>query len=358
VSGSQQLCLDFSDIATDGLSFHTFVRALKDFNSEDSSDMKRILKIYNLYTEYGSHNRGFIRLGRQFLSFGVGKGSIDGATGQLVIPGMARLTAFAGLGVQSESLSVQAWEESRTLGGQLSVQYLHKTDITASFVEKAVRDTSTEQKMRLDLRTELRPGLRPYVGADFDFVESTLSRLYAGFADNRTDKLSSYINYSYLKPAFPKNSFFHKLENEGYSRVRAGVTFNPAWVADFTVTFVSSIYETDNAHYLEVSADGEWLSLGAGHSFGYGGERTGVFASASYPVFKTLNLDAGLDYAVYRFTEEDAVSSDENDIAGYTGAKWKPFANVDIGARVENLVNQDYEYDVRFVSNISIGFGF
>jgi len=360
VIGSQQLRFDCSDILTDGLSFHTFVRALKDFSPGDSSVFQRILKIHNLYAQYDLPKWGNIRFGRQFLSFGVAKGSMDGATVTFRVPRIARLVGFAGMGVCGESLSVQSWDESQVVGGHLYSNYLPKTSVSVSLVQRASEDTTTEQKMGFDLRFRPYPGFTPFLGANYDFINSTINELYVGLFNTSHRILSTYLNYTYLKPTFAKDSYFKNFSEhtKSHSRMRLSTTYNPDWIAAFTASYVTSIYEKDVSYSFELTADGNYASIGAGHSFGFGGEHSNIFGTFNYPILAYLDMNVGVDYGTYGTATEEDVSETENDLVAYLGGDWRPFENVRIDMRVENLINEEYQYDIRFLSSLSVGFGF
>lgn len=355
---SQQLRLDCSNIITEGFSFHTFVRTLKDFTPADSAEWKRILKIHNLYAQYRIPRRADIRLGRQFLAFGVARGSMDGAVVTFRFPGAARLVGFAGLGVSGESLAVQSWEDSHILGGHLYVDYLPGTKISTSFVQKTVNDTATEKKIGFDLRFQPYPGFRPFVGANYDLINSTINKFCVGLFNTSYSRLSTYFNYTYSKPTFPENSYFRNFSSKARSRVRLATTYRPDWIASFTGAYVTTVYSRGPSYYFELSADGDYASLGVGHAFGFGGERSGVFGAFNYPVLAYVDVNAGVDYARYGIETEEEALKTEDDLVAYVGGQWRPFEKVRLDVRVEDLINEEYDYDIRFLSSLSVGFGF
>ena len=355
---SQQLLLDWSDVITEGLSFHTFVRSLKDFTLADSAEWKRILKIHNLYAQYRVPRRADIRIGRQFLAFGVARGSMDGAAVTLKIPGTGRLVGFAGLGVSGESLAVQSWEDSHILGGHLYVNYLPGTKISTSFVQRTANDTTTEQKMGFDLRFQPYPGFNPFVGANYDIINSTVNEFYVGLFNTSYSRLSTYFNYTYSKPTFAENSYFKNFSSEARNRVRLATTYSPDWIASFTGAYVTTVYNKGPSYYFELSADGDYASLGVGHAFGFGGERSGVFGALNYPILNYVDVNAGVDYAKYGLETEEEVTETEDDLVAYVGGQWRPFEKVKVDVRVEDLINEKYDYDIRFLSSLSVGFGF
>lgn len=355
---SQQLRLDCSDIITEGFSFHTFVRSLKDFTPADSAEWKRILKIHNLYAQYRIPGRADIRVGRQFLAFGVARGSMDGAAVTLKIPGTARLVGFAGLGVSGESLAVQSWEDSHILGGHLYVNYLPGTRISTSFVQKTVNDTTTEQKMGFDLRFQPYPGFRPLLGVNYDLINSAINEFYVGLFNTSYSRLTTYFNYTYSKPTFAENSYFKNFSSEARNRVRLSTTYSPDWIASFTGAYVTTLYSKGPSYYFELSADGDYASLGVGHAVGFGGERSGVFGAFNYPILNYVDVNGGVDYARYGIETEEEALETEDDLMAYVGAEWRPFEKVKVDVRVEDLINEEYDYDIRFLSSLSVGFGF
>ncbi|MFQ5906735.1 MAG: hypothetical protein ACE5JA_09205, partial [bacterium] len=200
----------------------------------------------------------------------------------------------------------------------------------------------------------------PFLGANYDLINGTINELYVGLFNTSHRTLSTYFNYTYLKPTFAENSYFKKFSDEanGHSRMRLSTTYTPDWIASLTGSYVTSIYEKDVSHYFELTADGDYASLGVGHSFGFGGERSSVFGVFNYPILTYLDLNAGADYARYGIATEEEASETNDDLVAYVGGEWRPLEKVRIDMRIEDLVNEEYQYDIRFFSSLSVGFHF
>ena len=95
-----------------------------------------------------------------------------------------------------------------------------------------------------------------------------------------------------------------------------------------------------------------------GHAFGFGGKRSGVFGAFNYPILDYADVNAGVDYAMYGLETEEEVTETEDDLVAYVGGQWRPFEKVKVEVRVEDLINEKYDYDIRFLSSLSVGFGF
>jgi len=354
---SEQLRLSCTNVLAEGLSFHTYVRALKDFAPDDSANFERIFRLHNMYAQYSPSRWADVRLGRQYLSLGVARGSVDGVALRIRVPRASRLSIFAGLGVSGDSLILKSWSESSLFGGQLASSFFPGTDLSLSFINRSVRDTNIQQEAGLEARFRLMPGLRPSIGADYSLLSEGLKRIHIGISSFELDLVSAYINYTYTKPTFPENSFFSEFETPGYGRARLGVSYYPKWIASWSGVYVTSLYEEETSHYVELSADGDWASIGVGHSFGYGGGRSGVYVSTFYPVTPRLEIAAGVDYARYRIAALGSESGTEDDLAAHLGGSFAFLKDMELLSRIEYLLNEDYEYDIRFLSTLSVGFG-
>ncbi len=354
---SEELRFDYERLPIEGLSFHTYLRALKHFAPEDSAGFEKIFKVHNLYAVYSPARWADIRVGRQFLSYGVSRGSMDGATVRLTVPGIGRIVGIAGTAVSTESLSVQPIDGNLVWGGQIASDYLPNSDISASYFTSNRNDTTSRQTAGIDARFRPLPGVRPFLGMTYDFVGSRVNKWYVGCAARGFNDLSGYLGYTYLEPTFSDNSFFATLSSRGRSRIRLSATYSPDWIASFTAVYVNSLYETETSHYVEVSADASRASIGIGHSLGFGGERTAAFVTGNYDPLFWLLLTGGIEYARYGVATLDEPSEREDDLVAHVGADVRLSKDVGIHTRVEYLINDEYIYDVRFLSLLSLGFG-
>ena len=352
---SEQFGMDCTDLVTEGLSFHTYMRALKDFVDSDSSGLQRIIRVHNLYAQYAPTGWARFRLGRQFLSLGVTRGSVDGATVRLGAPADIRATFFAGLSVSGDSLTLKGWEDGNLLGGQLVTTYLPKTVISGSFVNRSSNGQSIQQKLGLEAKLKPHPGLHPSFGVYYDFSEEELKKLYFGCVSNGLDVASAYANYTYTNLTVPEGFLSEEDSPSGRGRLRVGASYYPQWISALSVVYVAAMYEEESSYHVEFSADKDWGSVGIGHSFGYGGGRTGAFATAFYPLLPNLTISTGVDYAKYRYSSDEDDS--ENDLATHLGVDVSLARNLKIHGRTEVLQNEEYDYDVRFLTTVSVGFG-
>jgi hypothetical protein len=354
---SEQFRMNCTDLLVEELSFHAYVRALKDFAPNDSAGLQKVLKIHNMYAQYSPIRYASVRLGRQNLSFGVARGSLDGATVSLKVPRAVRITGFVGLGVSGDSLTVRGWSEGSLFGGQFAASPLAGTDLAVSFISRSVRNTNIHREASVEARYRLLPGLRPSIGIDYDLLAEELKKVYLGFLSTGLSNVTAYANCSYTKPIFPDGSFFEELEPSGIGRVRLGATCYPGWIASLSAVYVTTAQEDRVAHYIELSADQDWISVGTGMGLGYGGARSGLFASIFYPLTDRLDVAGGVDYARYKKAALEDESDREDDLAVHLGTDLRFLRELKMHSRIEYLLNEEYDIDIRFLSVLSVGFG-
>jgi hypothetical protein len=214
---------------------------------------------------------------------------------------------------------------------------------------------TAQQELGLEAKSKLHPGFHPSFGAYYDFSEEELRKLFVGCASNGLDAVSAYGNYTYTNLTVPEGFLSEEDSPSGRGRLRVGASYYPQWVSALSVVYVAAMYEEESSHHVELSADQDWGSVGIGHSFGYGGGRTGAFANAFYPLLPNLTISGGIDYARYKYSS--AENDSENDLATHLGVDVSVARNLKIYGRTEVLQNEEYDYDFRFLTTVSVGFG-
>lgn len=370
----ERLRFDLLDLGTADLSFHGYLTARNDLTNQNIGDTRT--RLYHGYLEYSPLSKaagGFrlqSRLGRQWVSAGVGSGTVDGLLLQLDRTGWGGLSLFGGtLGIDSrEQWRFDAPEDSRRLGAELRIRPRFG-DAAAPEIKVSFADTrrdDLDESRRLGVRGSLRIRRQLHLWSEVrhDFL---LDRTYGNAAGveflKPAKKLRVWAEYNRRHAALPATSFFAFWDSKPVSELRGGLGFGIGGPYrlnfDFNRTdfkqqasFVNgaSRSKVDRSNAYRFVVERGPVQLGARFESGFGGDRTGLVASAAHRIGERWDLLADLGWQTYDWGNTDP--SDNDAASGILAATYRAAPATQLTGQVEVMNNRDLKQDLRFLLRI------
>jgi hypothetical protein len=337
---------------------------------------------YRFYDAYLKGSNLFnvldLKLGRQYVSGGSGRGTIDGAHFKLKL-GDKKQYQFIGYGGYLTPLAYDFEGYNKKLvdnflaGGQflfygvkdlsVGLSYANKrrsvdpywtfrADEVSPFNSKEVlieTESRADQYGGVDLTYRLMKKHNLYGRAYYNFNQT---KFYKGefngiFALN--DRLKLSVGYFYKEPQLSVNTIFWVFNYQKYQEVQTGLDYSTKFLGtDINIygRFSGVFYEKDNSLKIQLGLSGSSYGLGITKYTGYAGESEGAYAYFNHDVVKSmLTLTSSLNYSRYNLGN---YSKDKVNVFGGT------LGLTSNDAQGQLMTNEIYKTDTRFL----IGFNY
>ena len=386
VQGYQNL---FLDLNKDKWSFNTLLET-------DEDVMNRIDKgfhyrFYNLYVK-GTNlfNHLDLKVGRQYIFAGVGKGPVDGLFFKIKAGKNKeyQLAGFGGFATNTDYAfnKYPSLKDNYSVGGQFS--YYGVKDLVASLSYTNRRHKPQPYyALRLDsllnvheVLIDLDSPTEQFAGLDFDYTFKNVHyfcgklyydvyqrKIYRGEINARVHAMKDLnlsAGYIYRQPQISYNSIFWVFEHKQYQEIVGG--------ADYTLKNGINLYAKASDVIYSGSSSGKnnslRLQLGFNHPSyglsyvkytGYTGESDGASGYVYHEIVKSmLSATLSLDYSRYKLEEYttlgDGTSIDKvNSLSGMLGLTFRPVLQLSIDAQGQFIKNRIYNVDSRFLIGIT-----
>jgi len=388
--GYQNLLLEFSG---GKWSFNTLAATEEDLtNKPDSIDGFRY-RLYNAYIK-GSNlfNMLDLKLGRQYIFAGVGKGTLDG----LYLKVKAGKNKEYQLALFGGALAPNTYDfnnypsidENYMAGAQFTyyglkgltagLSYSHKKTAPASYT--ASRPDSLYNSINREITFD--GPAEQLAGLDFNYTyinkhnffgklyyDIEMKKLYRGELNVRLTAANNLLvsaGYIYRQPQITYNSIFwvfagtqrtQEIEGGVDYTLKNGINvYGRAGVVLYEKTDLGSatLSETPENQAVRIQAGFNHPMYGLSYIryMGYAGESDGVSGYYQRQLMKDkLSTSLSLSYSRYRLGE---IESDKvNSLAGALGFTFRPMPQLSIDAQGQMLINRIYKTDVRVLLGIN-----
>jgi len=390
IRGYQNLLFDISGSKW---SFNTLATIEEDLaNKPDSIDGFRY-KLYNAYIK-GTNlfNMLDVKLGRQYVFAGVGKGTVDG----LYLKVKAGKNKEYQLAVYGGALAPYTYDfkdypkidENYMAGAQFTyfgfkgltagLSYIYKKTAPVSYT--ATRLDSLYNTDSLEITID--GPAEQLAGLDFNYTYNNkhnvfgklyydiqMKKLYRGELNLRVtaaNNLHISAGYIYRQPQITYNSMFwvfagtqrtQEIEGGVDYTLKNGINiYGRAGVVLYEKTDLGSakLSETPENHALRIQAGFNHPMYGLSfiRYMGYAGESDGVYGYYQRQLMKDkLSTSLSLSYSRYRLGEFE--TDKVNSLAGALGFTFRPMPQLSIDAQGQMLINRIYKTDVRVLFGIN-----
>lgn len=339
-------------------------------------------RFYNLYIK-GSNlfNVLDVKLGRQSLFAGAGKGTFDGLYLKLKV-GENKEYQFTGYGGIPTAYSYEfekytKLENTYQFGGQFtyygvkdlmaSISYSNKKRTPEPYttirldsifnptVKEVTFDGPAEQIAGLDLNYTYLGKHNFYSKVYYDIQSKKLYKADFNVRVQLMDNLRAFGEYDYREPHYTYNSIFWVFNYSKYQEVSGGVDYTLDNGINIYGKAGAVLYENDNS----VKLNAGFTHANFGFSFikylGYAGESDGVFGYYQRNFEDNLfSTSASLSYARYKLGNVYNGTDRVNSFSGMLGFTYRPMPQFSIDTQGQFLINRIYQSDVRFL----VGFNY
>ena len=347
------------------LSFTGSLTAWNDLTNQSIGETRgRLYRAYFRLRDLPTFSRAFraeARVGRQWVTAGVGSGTIDGAIVRIDRRGWGELTLFGGsLGIETRSqwrTDAMVW--SRRLGGELRLQPDLKEGIepaiSLSYAE--TRREREDESRRLGVRGSLRIRRQLHLWSEVrhDFLlERTFGTAAGAEFVSRPSQLRLWAEYNRRTPALPATSVFAFFDTRPVSELRGGAgmqILDPYWVGfDFTRTDFKQQNDVDRSKRFRLVVRRGWVEAGAQFSSDFGGDHTNLVLGANRGFGTKWNARLHLGHQSYDYGPTDV--EDYTTRTGILALAYQAHAMTKLSAQVESLYNRDLKRDIRLLVRV------
>ncbi|MFQ6092248.1 MAG: hypothetical protein ACE5OR_06130, partial [bacterium] len=353
------------------LSLHTYLRYAHDFQTAIPGDLKG--KIYNLYLNWKEVAHSVdLRLGRQYLAAGVGKGTMDGL--KISFRRGKRFSFLGYLGTQvplRKSTQVNSWSESKMWGAYFWTNYPWETEVGISFVRKERQrdsylspysekgiapDPLVEQLLGILLRRKFGRRIETYGRMDFDalFWDFGLRWAQIGTRYRAHNRLFLFFEFDRRRPSVRRGSVFSVFRQKANSEFRLGADYAVNQHMSLVGEYALVLFSHDNGHRIRIGTNLGSTSIGYVGRLGYSGDSHGAYGNVSYLINDKLSVSAGVDYSRYEYEEE--VSGRFDALGAMARIVYQPVKNITLSLEGQNLRNRLYSHDTRLLARIDVRF--
>ncbi len=371
--GYQNLLFDISE---GKWSFSTSVQTEEDVIEKSGRGFA-----YRFYNAYIKGSNLFdaldVKLGRQYISAGAGRGTLDGLNLKLKLGKEKEfhLTGYAG-GLTPYTYDFSDYGvffKNFAYGGQfsyfgvkdlkLSVSYFnkHRKPLSYTTVRADSSFNLTNYLVDIDEFADQLGGFDfSYWNRRYNFYgklyyDFNLKKLYRGEINgsvNATDKIKFSLGYTYRQPQISYNSIFWVFNYRQYNEVEAGVDYLLNKSFNFYAKAANVFYTDENSLRVQLGFSHPNFGLSLIKYTGYAGESDGVYGYFNYELLKSkLALTSGLNYSKYRI--KNYSDEKEDSFSGLLGFTYRPINRVSIDVQGQLISNRIYKTDTRFLVGIN-----
>ncbi|HEY3251710.1 MAG TPA: hypothetical protein VGK25_11380 [Ignavibacteria bacterium] len=367
-------------------SFNTIAQTEEDLANKVGDGFN--YRLYNAYIR-GSNlfNMLDLKLGRQFVYAGVGKGTLDGLYLKLKAGKnkQYQLAVYGG-SIVPYTYDFKDYPEIKNnymAGAQFSYYGVKDLMVGVSYILKRTAPPSySANRMDSTFTTSLReitfdgPATQ-LVGFDFNYTykvkhnfygkayyDITQKKFYRGEFNARLtvmDNLRFSAGYIYSRPQLSFNSIFWVFgQTKQNQEIEGGLDYTIKNGMNFYGRVGVALFESDDAatgknNSIKIQAGmvHPMYGLSFVRYMGYTGESDGVFGYYQRQLMKDkLSTSLSLSYSRYKLGDYE--TDKVNSLAGALGFTFRPTPQFSIDAQGQMLVNRIYKTDVRFL----VGFNY
>jgi hypothetical protein len=374
----ERLRFDVTDFAQPALSFHAFGTVRGELTGPYADGART--RVYHTYLQYRTTPpesdafRYDARVGRQWVTSGVGSGTVDGLAFRLDRGGLGGLTVFGGtLGCDNRDRGgIDKPSQSLRYGGELlfhpRLKGAFDPELALSYA--GTRRMEVDDNSRLGGRAILRvqERLRLWTEMRHDFLLDRMYGTAAGFEYmNPRRGLRAWTEYNRRTPALGATSVFAFFDTKEASEFRAGISsrISGPYSASFDYArtdfkggvdsvVVSGTESTqakvDRSKAYRIALQRGVYRIGARFESGFGGDRTSLVLSGMHDFGDKLNIRLDLGYQDYNYGATDY--EDNSAASGLLAASYQVGPDTKVTAQIEGLSNWDLSQDVRLLARI------
>lgn len=379
----ERLRFDLEDFAGPRFSFHGFLTARNDLTNQSLGETRT--RLYQGYARFrsipaaGEALRYDVRVGRQWITAGVGSGTLDGAGVTVERPGWGGATLFGGtLGVDARELwRLDSPTDSRRLGGVLRIHPRIREAIdpeaVVSYASTRRHDLDENERVGGHASLRVRRQLRLWSEVRHDLKIKRTYGTSAGVEFLKASRgLRAWAEFNKRTPLLPATSFFSVFDTRPVSELRGGLGIGLGGPYRASIDFARTDFKggrsvvtvgggtrtrstVDRAKAYRLVLQRGMIQVGGRIYSGFGGDRSGLVVSALRDFGSVVS--ARLDLGIEKYDYGDTPIEDNDAASGLLAVTYRPRPGTLLTGQVEGLNNRDLKQDVRLLVRVDQQFG-
>lgn len=361
----QVVSLQAKSLGIKGLSFHAYGRG---FVFTEGSDSRRRLALYSVYADWkGIGRRLDMRLGRQRVLAGVGRGTIDGARAAVSLPHSISILAYAGIEAPPDrSTRVMDWEQANLYGLRASVRRW-KTTFSLSFANESrerpqeVLDgpdgspvdlpTLARRLVGAEVRTTYFTNADLYGRVDVDAIDWQATRVQARARGSVSPKLRLSGELDHRRPNLDNNSYLSVFYQKANTELEATLSYAMRGGIQLTGAYSVVYFTDDETQRFRAGLSRGNSSISYYRRLGYGGDRDGLSLGSRRAITSQVSLRGNVNVSTYKLSD---VQDDRDDtLAGVLGLDYTQAGKFAASVEGQVLRNKTYDYDLRLFGKVT-----
>jgi hypothetical protein len=349
-----QLSATIQQLGREGLSFQTTLRGFYDFRDGESSDEQvRIQRAVFIYAPRKS--RWEVRAGQQWLTEGVGYGSIAGLWARFKASPKLSLTAYGGPRLSRSISLVTKNEDNGFAAGVHARTKIGRHNLGLSYTYTGKEGDILYHGIGVDGAGKLHSKLNLRARLYMNLEQSTVETAQLVAAWKACEKVDVTAELRHQTPRIFEDSYFIRfLEHASTDFVRAATRwtfYKTLYVkpgASALVTEDKLLYKVRLAFGIPIVELGftHWLSISEGAMDGFYGQ-------AQYRIGRFGQVFGGFDFST---GSNSNVREDVNSHATYLGARYNITNAINVSGRVEHIESFERSEDIRGLFSLSARF--
>jgi len=211
-----------------------------------------------------------------------------------------------------------------------------------SYFQKSKNGRKIWQQAGITLNGRLKNSFYYTANAEIDLLHSTYQRLRLS-ADYYRNRWIVHGEISNQKPRLFEDFLYQLFEIEGYSQLRTGISYALNKYR-LNLDYLLSVYGANLSNKIIIGLSSGWGYLGLVTNLEDQGKNFGIMGNVDYPLARKWTL---LFHSSYYNYKRHLISVNEEAAAFSTGFDFKPFRNLIIGSRIQEMVNSYFKNDFR-----------
>jgi len=350
----QSLILNVNGLGVKNLSFHSYMRTTHDFQSDE--EIHAPTRLFNGYLNL--KNIGGLldlRMGRQFVDFGVGSVTLDGLKATVTKHRAFVFSVIFGAEAPfTREMELQSFSNHSVLGAYLSTAYFLDTRIGLSYIQKKREGRIRWKQAGLTIDKTLSSGITFMGKCDYNLDTREIHELLARVRFTPGQRFSLYSDFGRRKPRIDSDSFFNIFDPQPYDWFRLGGNYQIMEGTTVHADYRLTELETDQSSRLALGVDIGIFDIGITNQSGYAGNQFGAYCGVERDFGDRLSLGARMNFS--RFSLEELVGDMENALYSYLRVSYLPLNGLRTDLSVQHLTNPQYRKDLRVLGTISYSF--
>ena len=356
----QNVRLDVLQLGSRAFSLHTSLTGRDVAGGADVDARTRLYLGYLRIAPTGSHlgGRWDARVGRHWVSAGVGTGTVDGVSVRLRRGRVTEVCGFFGtLGVrQGDGIYLDSTDDSARYGGRIQLGHAvgpFDPVLAVSYEQSQLESADDSERLGIHASLRMPENIRLYGDWRRDLLNDQTIRLTGGIEHTTgTRAWQSWLEYSKRHPYFRASSFFWRFDASSTSAIRGGFQVQ-AWqswriIVDGDLVEYDEDGEREKGIRFMLGKGG--ISIGWRIHSGYGGDFSGLVIAGHRTLGERLSLDANLNVSRQRYGVLEEIEEDQSQHV--VALRYRIRDTVTLTGQIEGLTNERFEYDTRFLGTI------